>query len=398
MVRKGRQCLWLERVPVPTSCMHYGGSVTTFRSNRHRHSHYTVLLGTPLLAPLECAPAALWLDYTVTCLTQHTWKLVLVGEPVLAPAPKVAVVLERTNIYVYSIRTTQGEVLPSMDSTMVRQGSLLLAWSALCFSLCQCATVPIDRLPRSVMTREVFEEYMNKGRLLVVEGGASEWKALDEWDLDWFISRFPDDAIQLRSARSGMTYEERPQMTLGEYKGWVADKLDGKHYFSWVNNDETVSQQHLQEYVHLLQCPSSLAYSHKARTLPPRYFSVPHYFPANAKSHWHPEWIYFGTSRSGVDRHMDTMCSAKWSVHLRGIKKWVLSDPLVRRGPKYTATLQPGDILLFFPQCVLALIQRPGRVHDGVSFATNTAVGAWWQVLARNCHADQRFAVIQQLF
>ena len=279
MVRKGRQCLWLERVPVPTSCMHYGGSVTTFRSNRHRHSHYTVLLGTPLLAPLECAPAALWLDYTVTCLTQHTWKLVLVGEPVLAPAPKVAVVLERTNIYVYSIRTTQGEVLPSMDSTMVRQGSLLLAWSALCFSLCQCATVPIDRLPRSVMTREVFEEYMNKGRLLVVEGGASEWKALDEWDLDWFISRFPDDAIQLRSARSGMTYEERPQMTLGEYKGWVADKLDGKHYFSWVNNDETVSQQHLQEYVHLLQCPSSLAYSHKARTLPPGTFRCHTTFP-----------------------------------------------------------------------------------------------------------------------
>lgn len=82
-----------------------------------------------------------------------------------------------------------------------------------------------------------------------------------------------------------------------------------------------------------------------------RYFSTPHYFPLSA-AEWKPEWIYFGTKGSGVDRHIDKMCSAKWSVQVRGEKEWILSSGLERRPARYRTVLQPGDILLFYPQCV----------------------------------------------
>lgn len=104
----------------------------------------------------------------------------------------------------------------------------------------------VDRVPAHEMSRELFADYMDHGRLVVVEGGAAAWQALREWDLDWFISRFPTDAIQLRSGRSGFGYDERPSLTLGEYRAWVADKTDQRHYFSWVNNAEQVSVDHLQ--------------------------------------------------------------------------------------------------------------------------------------------------------
>ena len=111
----------------------------------------------------------------------------------------------------------------------------------------------IDRLPAAEVTRAVFAQYMNAGRLLVVEGGAAGWRALAEWDLDWFIARFPEDAIQLRSAGSGVPYGDRPAMTLGDYRAWVAgppDRGAEAHYFSWVNNEEEVSVEYLQECVH----------------------------------------------------------------------------------------------------------------------------------------------------
>ena len=77
---------------------------------------------------------------------------------------------------------------------------------------------------------------------------------------------------------------------------------------------------------------------------------MPPYFPRSATTAWKPEWIYFGTKGSGVDRHMDKMCSAKWSVHLRGEKEWILSSGLARHSQRYRTVLHPGDILLFYPQ------------------------------------------------
>ena len=128
-------------------------------------------------------------------------------------------------------------------------GFILVVLCAGCVRAHRRSAVEIERVPARDMTRELFSEYMDAGRLLVVEGGAADWRALQEWDLDWFISHFPLDAIQLRSARSGVEYDARPSLTLGEYRAWVSDKVDERHYFSWVNNEKQVSIDHLQAYV-----------------------------------------------------------------------------------------------------------------------------------------------------
>jgi len=112
----------------------------------------------------------------------------------------------------------------------------------------QAKWLPIERRKPSEVTRELFTDYMNHGKLLVVEGGAADWPALEEWSLQWFVDRFPQDRIQVRSAHS-MPYQERPTLTLEEYARWVVGKEDGRHYFSWVNNDEGVSERMIQPCV-----------------------------------------------------------------------------------------------------------------------------------------------------
>lgn len=62
------------------------------------------------------------------------------------------------------------------------------------------------------------------------------------------------------------------------------------------------------------------------------------------------EWLYFGQRGTGVLPHTDSMCLAKWSYQVRGVKQWTLAATTAHQHwQPMTVTLVPGEMLVFMP-------------------------------------------------
>lgn len=239
---------------------------------------------------------------------------------------------------------------------MVRAAFLLLL--LLNLSAHSLTIKQITRVPAASMTRARLDAAIAAGELLVIEGGARGWRALDEWSLSWFEARFPNASIEFR--HDGSTGPEALRASAGLQLGnhRAATRAYGRPWYAgWGNQDAAVG----------------------ARDFAPFLAPTPAWFPAAfAAQGFRTEWLYFGSFGSGAAMHIDPQCHPKWSAHISGVKRWRLRERwrrALRRGAdgafddaaedgdeddedgeegadavEWRADVVQGDIVLFYPQ------------------------------------------------
>jgi hypothetical protein len=109
--------------------------------------------------------------------------------------------------------------------------------------------------------------------------------------------------------------------------------------------------------LHRDQVPDSFYYSHlnvhyNTSLLAQGLYTVPYFL--NQSEDFIAEWMYIGSSGSGVMPHIDHMCMGKWSYQIRGNKTWWLhpSVPEMTHLAPLQTTVHEGELLVFLPDHV----------------------------------------------
>ncbi|KAG7307737.1 hypothetical protein JYU34_006308 [Plutella xylostella] len=179
----------------------------------------------------------------------------------------------------------------------------------------------------SNITAEEFEsDYAYGSTPLIVSGAASQWRAVREFNYEFFKKFYQDSKMGTRTNDCF-------------YFAYKSGLNSLQEVFSMDESRANLSGE--PWYVGWSTC-----FDEETRRLR-SYYNRPYFLPKTAESDM-VDWIFMGGPGQGAHMHVDSVKHMSWQAQVRGRKRWELAPPpeCLYRCRWFSFVVEPGEILV----------------------------------------------------
>ncbi|XP_054762668.2 uncharacterized protein LOC129269223 [Lytechinus pictus] len=141
---------------------------------------------------------------------------------------------------------------------------------------------------------------------LILEGGTTNWTALDVFSYKFFQNLYQDNERALEAQEDCQFFPYKSGIeSFQEFLNMSDDKADLKEeqwYVGWSNCDTVISAELRKHY------------------------TMPHFLPEGSESSI-TDWIFIGGPGLGANVHIDSVDRPSWQAQISGSKTWTLIPP-----------------------------------------------------------------------